>query len=70
MLFLSKLHIGITTYTSSARPISVLLIFEIEEINDASFLKANFLSNAASLVALIKAGALLGAVKPTATNVF
>ena len=40
------MYIGITISTSSALSMSVLLIFETQEINRALFLKANFLSYA------------------------
>ena len=40
------MYIGITISKSSALSMSVLLIFETQEINRALFLKANFLSYA------------------------
>ena len=65
---------GITTSKSSALSIFMPLVFEIQLINGALFLKTNFFSpNAllfAVLVAVMVAAVLLGASKPSAVNVF
>ena len=42
-MYSSKLYIDITTSKSSALSVSVLFIFEMQEVNGALFLKANFL---------------------------
>ena len=74
MLYSSKLYIGITTYKSSALSIFTPLIFEIQLINGALFLKTNFFSPNASLYAVLVAVALaaarLGSSISSAVNVF
>ena len=66
--------IGITTSKSSALLIFIPLIFEIQLINGALFLKTNFFSpNAllfAVLVAFALATVLFGSSKSLAVNVF
>ena len=62
------------TPKSSALSIFIPLIFEIQIINGALFLKINFFSpnvlSFAALVAFIIAAVLLGASKSLAVNVF
>ena len=74
MLYSSKLYIGITTSKSSALSIFIPLIFEIQLINGALFLKINFFSPNSLLfsllVAVIIAAVLLGASKSSAVNAF
>ena len=48
MLYSSKLYTSIAISKSSALSISVLLIFEVQLINAALFLKANYLSYTSS----------------------
>ena len=74
LLYSSKLYIGITTSKSSALSIFTPLIFEIQLINGALFLKTNFSSPKALLfavlVAVTLAAVLLGASMSSAVNVF
>ena len=74
MLYSSKLYIGITASKSSALSIFIPLIFEIQLINGALFLKIKFFSPNSLLfsllVAVIIAAVLLGASKSSAVNVF